>query len=168
MCNQGRRGFHQLVAVASLSNRWTACRKLKYGVKCWTPWLKEVGHTNLCGQLRWFLLGLLPLQILDFLIIMKGSFILAAETRIYCFDQTGVCFCVCFHRGSEDFLWQGRAGLRCPELLPGDVHQRQRSVTRSCERVTSQLSAGVKATDSSSHSSSLLHSPFRKRACRQH
>lgn len=40
--------------VAALSNRWTECRKLKFGVKCWTPWLKEVGHTNLCGPWRWF------------------------------------------------------------------------------------------------------------------
>lgn len=123
--------------LASLSNRWTACRKLKYGVKCWTPWLKEVGHTNLCGHWRWFPLGLLPLQILDFLIIiLKGSLILAAETRINCFDQTvfdGRVFLFCFHRGSDDCLWQGRAGVRCPELLPGDVHQRQRSVTRWCE-----------------------------------
>lgn len=109
-CNRGRRGFHQLVAcggLASLSNRWTACRKLKYGVKCWTPWLKEVGHTNLCGHWRWFLLGLLPLQILDFLIIiLKGSFILAAETRIYCFDQTvfdGRVFLFLFPQGLRGF-----------------------------------------------------------------
>lgn len=39
--------------VTTLSNRWMEYRKLKCGVKCWTPWLKEVQHIYLCGHWRW-------------------------------------------------------------------------------------------------------------------
>lgn len=122
--------------LAPLSNRWRACRKLKYGAKCWTPWLKEVGGTHLCGHWRWFPLGLLPLQILNFpkiipvsaalfLLLRPGFAVLIKRFLL------GVCFR--FHRGPADRLRQGRAGVRRTELLPGDVHQRPRSVTRSCE-----------------------------------
>lgn len=45
---------------------------------------------------------------------------------------TGLC--LCSRRGSVNCIWQGRAGVCCAKLLPGDVYKRQRSVNEVFEK----------------------------------